>query len=142
PGDKEEFDFVYTWARDYNETTPRGSIGKLGILVDTIRNSFIRNRLPNGNTFYGINEQARQAEIILKVYPNPASNQFSLLLSSDPMPNTTATIINSQGLPVINPRLLTNKMNSYDVSGLSPGLYFIQVQSDKGFATVKLLIIR
>jgi len=142
PGDKEELDYVYTWARDYNETNPRGSIGKLGIEVDTIRNSFIRNRLPNGTQFFGINDRQGQEEMTMKVFPNPAANQFSILLSSDPPPITTLTILNSQGLEVKSARNLTNKLTHIEVSGLPQGLYFIRVQAGNRFVTSKLLIVR
>jgi len=142
PGDKQEIDYVYTWARDYNETNPRGSVGKLGIEVDTIRNSFIRNRLPNGNRFFGINETSGVTGMTMKVFPNPAEDRVSLLLSSDPPQNTTLTILNSEGLQVKSTMLLTKNLTSIDVSGLSQGLYLIRVQAGDRFITAKLLIVR
>ena len=142
PGDEEEFDFVYTWARDYNETNPQGSVGKLGIEVDTIRNSFERNRLPNGNQFFGINNSQGQTDMSVKVFPNPAANQFSLRLSSDPPPNTLLNIVNSQGLEVISARPITAKLTTADVSGLPQGLYLIRIRSGAKYITAKLLIIR
>ena len=142
PGDKEEFDFVYTWARDYDETNPRGSVGKLGIEVDTIRNSFIRNRLSNGNQFFGINDRQGQTDMTMKVFPNPAMDQFSILLSSDPLPNTSFTILNSQGLEVRSACKLTTKQTTIDVSGLLQGLYLIRFQSGDKYISSKLLIVR
>jgi len=142
PGDREEFDFVYTWARDYNETTPWGSVGKLGIEVDTIRNSFIRNRLPNGNQFFGINDRQGIADMIVKVYPNPAANQFSIMLSSEPPSYTLMTLVNSQGLEVGSARHLTTKQATIDILGLPQGLYLIRIQTGNKYITSKLLIVR
>jgi len=68
------------------------------------------------------------------LYPNPARDQFSISLYGM-MQLEQITIYNSLGQ-----FLFTSKETTIDSSSLSTGLYFVEIQTDQGKATKKLII--
>jgi len=87
------------------------------------RNSLISigvNEISIGNSF--------------SVYPNPAKNQ--LTIDGGELKVESINILDITG-KTINTVVSTN--NTIDVSSLSQGMYFLQIQTDKGIATSKFL---
>lgn len=76
----------------------------------------------------------------LKLYPNPAGSQISFEVGAS---NTTvtATVNDISGRAVLkstfNQKAATEQ--HIDVSGLLPGMYIVQLQTDKGIATGKFI---
>ncbi|MBF8149041.1 T9SS type A sorting domain-containing protein [Winogradskyella sp. F6397] len=87
---------------------------------------------------YDISESAlsTQNNILesFKIYPNPTKNQFTIQLN-----NTTelknVTIYNNLGQQV-----LTSKKSVVDTSKLASGLYVVEIDTNKGKASKKLII--
>lgn len=77
----------------------------------------------------------------LKLYPNPAGSQISFELDAS---NTTftATINDISGRVVLNSTFNQKAAateHHIDISGLLPGMYIVQLQTDKGIATGKFI---
>ena len=107
---------------------------------DTITDPFITNFYPY--TFFmednsgsslnqvgwcitlGINETV---DHMLNIYPNPVVDML-FIKNTTAVQELTATIYSSLGTCVYNVRLAPDPLTQVDVSGLTPGLYFIRVQ--------------
>ena len=68
--------------------------------------------------------QNRQLET-LNVYPNPATNVLNVSLST---PNSRVAIYNSVGIKV-EETVVEGNIHTFDVSGYSPGLYFVKANN-------------
>ncbi|MBW8051557.1 MAG: PKD domain-containing protein [Cytophagales bacterium] len=66
----------------------------------------------------------------LKIYPNPANDV--LIIDANNIRLNMITMINSLGQVVIVNKPNNNNTHELDVSGLAPGLYFLQIQTNKG----------
>ena len=66
PGDKQDIDIAFSWARDYKSSNPDASLIKLQSVVDKINLAFAKNKLPNGSPIYGIPEHAGNNNIEFK----------------------------------------------------------------------------
>lgn len=62
----------------------------------------------------------------IKIYPNPASKQ--IFISGIKGKNTTAEIISAEGRKMLKTDNITNE-KGIDISGLTPGVYFINLKS-------------
>ncbi|AZB25760.1 T9SS C-terminal target domain-containing protein [Chryseobacterium bernardetii] len=62
----------------------------------------------------------------IKIYPNPASKQ--IFISGVKGKNTTAEIISAEGRKMLKTDNITNE-KGIDISGLTPGVYFINLKS-------------
>ncbi|MCL2596944.1 MAG: M6 family metalloprotease domain-containing protein [Paludibacter sp.] len=80
------------------------------------------------------NDVVTNNDIIL--YPNPATNELFVIVNS----HTTihkAQIVDITGKTIAECQLLSD--NSIDVSALSQGVYFIKIETDKGFIVDKFI---
>ncbi|MCH8318928.1 MAG: T9SS type A sorting domain-containing protein, partial [Bacteroidetes bacterium] len=66
----------------------------------------------------------------LNIYPNPANDV--LIIDANNIRLNMITVINSLGQVVIVNKPDNNNTHELDVSGLAPGLYFLQIQTNKG----------
>jgi len=66
----------------------------------------------------------------LKVFPNPANNEISIDMSGLVSQNTQIRIINSMGAIVKTENMQNSSVLNISVSGLSNGIYFIELQTD------------
>jgi hypothetical protein len=143
PGQEQEFDFAYTFARDYDNTYPGGSVGKLGDLTDTIRKYFIANILPNGNAFNGIGSISGNSSLQARLFPNPASSVLYIRFDrivSDPV---NIRIYNSNGTLIRTEDCKPgSNMITLDISSLSSGLYLISIETKNQIITRKASILR
>lgn len=71
-----------------------------------------------------------------KMYPNPTNTTLSLQLTD--FDNTSVKIMDLNGRIIQNHKL-NNALTTFDVSTLSNGLYFLQINSEKGNATQKFV---
>lgn len=72
------------------------------------------------------------------MYPNPASTTLQFGFTNDNM-NKEITVITAQGA-VVQTMKTTGASSSMDVSGLSAGIYFVNVKSELGISTKQLVI--
>lgn len=72
----------------------------------------------------------------VSVYPNPVQNE--LFISSNNVDKTTVKVIDLNGNVVIQ-KILSTSVNSVDTSILTKGMYLIQVSSNEGTTTKKVI---
>ena len=143
PGDVQDVDIAFSWARDYVGRSPLSSLAKLRILTDEINKAFTTNKLPNGNTFYGINDQVNSSEIPVRVYPNPASEYLNIefLQAGSPV-NTTIDFMTSQGNTIRQISLPDHRNSIHmDISDIPSGFYFIRITTSKSMMMKKVVVI-
>ena len=140
PGDVEDFDIAYVFARDY---TGDSSVTKLGQMIDTIRKSWITNKLPNGESFSESVQNLPSTSSAIRMYPNPANNSVTFDFG-----RSINDIINISLLSVKGDVLLSRAVNLnsnkfiLDISNIPAGLYIVQISSSRESQTKKLVIIR
>lgn len=87
------------------------------------------------STFQLLNTEAFETDDSISVFPNPAKNQISV--------NANNTIKSMQLFDVqgriINTSLVNDTKTNLDVSMYSNGVYFLQVTTDKGIKTQKII---
>ena len=141
----EEADFVerYNWYNFFGASSGIGGItnGELNITGEFYRDfesaapSYIQETYPQGTL--GVNQLDENNNIL--VYPNPATATFinidyeHLTLSND----TVVKILDSQGKELIKRQ---GAINQIDVSGLSSGLYLLEIISEDLNETKKIII--
>jgi hypothetical protein len=99
------------------------------------------NHLEAGNT--GI--QALELELnSLLIYPNPSEGLFNLSLDLNRnRENIRIRVMNTMGQLISDEScgMLTGKVNrQINLSGMSAGIYFVQVQSDNAIATRRVIV--
>jgi len=99
------------------------------------------------DTTVGINEfqvsplDAGQAGLKFQVFPNPNNGQFTIEVHNTPQPELNLEIFNILGEKVIERNLISlNNDLKIDVSLSDRGIYFIKLQTDKGFIIKKVVV--
>jgi len=142
PGDKQELDLCYTFARDLNPGGGPASVDLLRKHTDKVVNAFKNNTLPNGEPFFGIKDNNRGSTVKIFVYPNPASNQITVELHDLPKTVATIEISDLTGQVVLRKNKPENlALVTLNTSNLDNGLYFLIVKG-KDFMTSAKIIIR
>jgi len=144
PGDVQQVDLALVFARDYiGEDTIEPSVTKLGQMIDIVRNSYNTGLLPNGGSFFGIENQSPISDNTLKIYPNPANETVNLLFNRQINDLVNIQVLNTSGLEVYSTSIaLTGSTIRLDVSKLAAGMYIIKVGTRDFSATAKLIIIK
>jgi len=143
PGDVRQLDLAFVYARDYTgQDTAYPSVDKLRQMIDIVRNSYNTGVLPNGNSFFGMNEKGSET-VSIKIYPNPATEKINVQFEKNITEKLGIRIINSTGIEVysgvVNP---SGKTITLDVHGLSPGVDVIIVRGREFSSTGKVVIIK
>ncbi len=73
------------------------------------------------------------------IYPNPAKNEL-ILSSKNTIANLTIKIFNIEGKLLSTQNLEFEKLVSVDVSSLSRGIYFLDIEDGNGNSTIKKFI--
>ncbi|MDD4604326.1 MAG: T9SS type A sorting domain-containing protein [Bacteroidales bacterium] len=142
PGDVQEIDIAFTWARDYVNPGPLASVDKLRLMVDQINKSFVNNKLPNGDPIYGINAQHSSSTSVINIYPNPSSDQVNIDFGNEYMPvNTTLELMTSHS-NCIKKLTLSNSQKSVvlNLSDVPSGFYFIRITA-QGSPVIKKVVV-
>lgn len=143
PGQVEELDVAYTFARDYTGNYPIGSIGILGERTDSIRKHFISNVLPDGNSFNGLDNRTGASPMTLQLFPNPASSRAYIRFDGNVNEPVNIRIYNAGGILIQSGRRTpVDRMIAIDLSGLTSGLYFLSIEIKGQVVTKKLSIIK
>lgn len=79
--------------------------------------------------------------ILYSLYPNPATKEATLKLSSIPLSKTTLTLVNSYGQKVLS-RIITNQTETIAVDHLPQGYYIIKIESKNHSGILKLIVLR
>jgi hypothetical protein len=99
--------------------------------------------LPNGGSFFGIENQSSISDNTLKIYPNPARETVNLLFTrtvNDPVDiriqNTSGIVVNSLSL------FPSGRIISINIKGLPAGIYFVTVTTNDFTTSGKLIILK
>lgn len=89
-----------------------------------------------------INESAVGVEefeknTFVKIYPNPSKEKF-VVCSSEFVEGSLVKVFNVVGKELLN-ELLEKNYQSFDVSNLNSGIYFVKIETKKGINTIKLI---
>jgi hypothetical protein len=143
PGDVQEVDLALVFARDYaGDDTVEPSVAKLDQMIDIVRNSYNTGVLPNGGSFFGINNHSPVFDISLKIYPNPAKETVNLLFNKTVNDPVDISIQNTNGIVVNSLSLLpSGRIVSIDVKGLPAGMYIVNVITKEFTTSGKLIIL-
>ncbi|OBX22843.1 MULTISPECIES: T9SS type A sorting domain-containing protein [Bizionia] len=79
-------------------------------------------------------EDANNIENSIDIYPNPVNNQFTISIKNEA--HYSLITLNGQ---VIKQGKLQSGANSLNISNLSNGLYFLQVETRQGISTKKII---
>lgn len=142
PGDQVEFDVAFPWARDYHSIDPRGSVEKLRIVADTLINAFKRNRLPNGEAIYAIEDKGEKEAWKIRAYPNPATNFVRLACDNKTAKEGTIEIFNLQGERLNSTSFVNLNGFVLPVDHLASGFYLLRITSANSSTTLKLVVTR
>jgi hypothetical protein len=137
-------DVALVWARDYTgEDTINPSVTKLGQMIDIVRNSYNTGLLPNGGSFFGIDNHSSISDYTLKIYPNPANEIVNLLFNMQIYDLLNIQVLNTSGSEEYSTNLIpSGKTIQLDVSRLATGMYIIKASTKNFTATGKLIIIK
>lgn len=88
----------------------------------------------------GIDDEILSA---FKIYPNPANNNLVKISLPNTIEKATITISNTLGQKVYSKKVqdIYNKAETINTSNFKTGIYFVTVNTNKGKATKKLLIL-
>jgi hypothetical protein len=142
PGDIQEMDLAFTWARDYTGKTAQGSVAKLRYMTDIVNKVFTTNTLPNGDPFNGIGDLT-QSGIPVNVYPNPASGYFNVTFGGENLKGgSLVEFMNSQG-NCVQKVAIKDRLSRvhFDVSGIPAGYYFIRLITPETTTIKKVVVI-
>lgn len=79
----------------------------------------------------------------ISVYPNPTNGEFNLVFGEDLAGNAIIRIVDLTGKVLLNKEYTvthTSQTESFNVSGLTSGLYFIKVETSMGTNIQKLIV--
>jgi hypothetical protein len=140
----QEVDIAFVFARDYtSQDTIEQSAEKLRQMIDIVRNSYNTGTLPNGNSFFGINEKTNNSSIAQTIYPNPASDQLNILFDRPVNEVLRIQIFNTSGTEVYSSRIIpSGKKVQLDISSFPSGIYIINVQAKDFTVKGKAIIIK
>jgi len=140
PGDVQELDLALVFARDYTgQDTLEPSVAKLQQMIDTIRKSYNNGFLPNGNSFFGIDNQPTASSTALKIYPNPAKDKCEVRSAKSNI--RRVEIFNMTGEKVYGADFSSGTGNSVEVRfELPAGVYFVKAESEKAVEVGKLIV--
>jgi len=122
------------------QTTP--AYVNLTVLNPTSNVNFI---VHEGSVVFGINDNLPKfMDAISEVYPNPVTEQASILINVSRSLTVTLSIANITGQQVKEFNTILRKGNNvvkFERSGLLPGYYFLKIRSSEGGSVVKKFII-
>ena len=72
------------------------------------------------------------------IYPNPTTNQKITIQTTEAISKITLVAVNGQIINEINNPIFID--NTFDISNLSQGFYLLQISSDKGNLTKKIIV--
>jgi hypothetical protein len=135
-GAMEEFDFALTTVFPSGEDTV---FTFLGPIADSVRTAFNRGITPYGQDFtpYAIPHTATMMPI--KVYPNPAQDQITVLLPAT-IPEALFTLYDLRGKALMTQPVAQQK--TLNISHLPAGLYLYRVADSKHIYSGKIAVSR
>jgi hypothetical protein len=143
PGEKQSVDIAYVYARDFDPNDEKQAIDIMNQRIDTIR-----NRVVNGKIIYLPSYSVDVSEYHLEqidfpVFPNPASGDFINvdLRKAGIAGEMYFEIMDVTARRIQSGNLQSGKVQTLNVSGIRPGVYFLSIRH-ANLRSVQKLIIR
>ncbi len=148
------FEYFFEWQTTQNLTCADGSCNYAWVKPDTSTRYVLRVYSPIGGTgtvyFFDIDVQICEAipdpaghnSAELTLFPNPANEQVVVQYSNSQDRIQSLSLYNSIGQQAmfLNEPATTNGQLKLDLSQLTPGLYYLKLQTDKGQSMVKPIV--
>ncbi len=81
-----------------------------------------------------------KADFEISLYPNPAQNYVNLSVDGEISPNAKVSILNMVGATILKYNMPQSNTIQIDASALNPGVYFLNVTSERGVVSEKLIV--
>jgi len=137
PGEKQEIDLAYTFARDYAQNTAWSSVVKLQQYVDQLRKCYFADSIPGGGSFSDI-KKLKPAFPEIKIFPNPADDVLYVQLSGKITSNVRYHIVDLVGKEIISGKL-NNSTTAIQTSNLKKGFYILTITENNGLISKKFI---
>lgn len=140
PGELNEFDIALIFAKNYLvDSVPLAAKSILETRADSIRSYFNLSYSPCGYFIYNALEESKTInEISFNTYPNPVSNQLTLMLDAFEN-NSMYTVYDVLG-NIISSNKISSKTTLIDLTSVSNGVYFIEVKNTITHSAKKLVV--
>lgn len=125
PGDRQEMDLAFVWARQYTDSLALAAVTLLKSRIDQLWSYFHSDSIPCGGSFSGINS-IQNAPQSLVVYPNPATTLLNIKYDNH-LGHAEYQVFNVLGELVGQGKLLSKELNQISINNITPGLYFLVV---------------
>jgi hypothetical protein len=136
PGDKQEVDLAFVWARQFNDTAARAVIPFLKQRIDQIIGYYLSDSTPCGASFSFLPDEPEETE--LTVFPNPSTDRFSLRY-----PVTKAApfyqIFSITGSLVSSGTLNISGADELFLPSLPAGMYLLRFNAGAQSTTVRIV---
>ena len=109
--------------------------------ASTVMTNFLNGVIPNGTIYkftrstVGVTAISKEVEEV-SIYPNPSADYFSITLGHKERNIQSVVILNSNGQTV---KAFSNPAGIMNISDLTSGIYFVQVDTKSGSTTTKLI---
>jgi hypothetical protein len=78
---------------------------------------------------------------LVNVFPNPAKDHFSILLGDNELEIASVNVVDIRGAVVLNETNIQQAVQTnINVSNLSQGVYFVNILTNQGTVTKKLVL--
>ncbi|MCK4360621.1 MAG: T9SS type A sorting domain-containing protein, partial [Bacteroidales bacterium] len=124
PGDVQQIDLAFVWARDYNGT-PWSSVELLKEYC-----TYIKDKFENDYNFFSSMNNNFITDNNIQLFPNPVSNFFTVKLSHK-ITNGTYAVFNVLGENVISGKITGKSSFRINTIKLQKGLFIIRINDGK-----------
>ncbi len=150
PGDKQELDVAFIWARQYTDSSATAVLPLLATRIDQIRSYFLNDSTPCGGSFSGISSP-KKTEDRLWIYPNPVKDILYVKFigkpgtqypSGDGVPGcgrTTYRIVSITGQTLTTGEWNKNDTRQISVSHLKSGVYLLVISDNLSVKTARFI---
>jgi hypothetical protein len=76
----------------------------------------------------------------VKIYPNPSKGNVFISIGDLAGHEATVTIYSANGTEMITRKILSNEDSNFDLKSLPTGIYFVQIKTNLGIKTERLVI--
>lgn len=103
--------------------------------------TFLNGTIPNGTIYKFSNNNTgifefKNSTIDVLIYPNPSNDYFNVVFAKEDIKVDSLSILNTYGKTV---KEISYVGNGIDISDLTNGVYFVQINTAKGQSTKKLI---
>jgi len=128
-------DIVFDYNDPVRTKTTTNTLYDVPLIVDpTVR--------LNTNEVILATEEEKELQSI-EVYPNPSEGTFTIDFSKGNQILKSVEVLNAQGQSIYLDKSFSNsKNNEINLAGKAPGLYFVQIHTDKGVKIKKIVLAK